>query len=1136
MKKILVGLVLAAATLRAENLLPDPSFEKTKERDRWGHVFSDWDGWIFEQPARFEVGQIAHSGTASCEMIGEAGTKIRMFSHQIPVAPGRYRVSGFFRMTDVKSELNGDWGGQDFTVEADGKWFSSHHWFYRQGAKLVKAEGKLDAGDHGWRQLTYVFEVPASTNPAPVRVQFGLGGEGRMWIDDITLERVDGTVDLTSWPIVSEEEKPIVPPGPLGESRLRCLDCGCWNDPAWGHCYRCGTLLEGARKFTKPATLPFGERQRLDQGYLDITTPSDWSEHDYLRFEVSNSQPMPVVMDVEIRDAATRDYWTRVNTSRLVPPGTHTISIPTRIYVGEKSRPGRMLMRDQVTRFVVGIGDHGPLVFDHFRLERLDASAVLFPELLALDFGPSSAVIMEGFQHGDRGGYSAGRGYGWITGSFCSHPLPNALLTDPMQLGLCPESGTLRMDLPNGRYHLWMLLDAPGGYWGEAQVYRQRELRANGQVLISETMDAGAFRKRYYQHAEREDLPELDTYASYVRPMCPPKEFTVEVTNGKLELQFRGAERAFCLSGVVVFPETKAAEGARFLAWVDQRRRAVFEESYRLMSPPAVGAAAPSGGYRLFKRHFMDPVGPLDGPRPGEELGPQPLEVTVAGGEEMPLSFSLQPGADLGAVALELSPFKTKAGAVLDPATLAPGWIDYRITRVTADGTVYSVQPRYWRTLPAPAAKVTRTFWLRVHAATNALPGEYSGTVTVRPAQAPARVVPVVVRVRPFALAEIDDVAAGPWSCTIDLPWYQDDPATQEWNRQIMAKGLEALRMGGCSSFSMAPPLDVKAERGQITLKTEAADWQMALVREKGFHQLIGVYGTRYLGYDLYEYPGNDRVSAAGFSNAEAYAQAVWRAIDGHAVASNWPSLAWNLCDEPLGDAIAGSVRAAELHRSLLPGLKRTTFMGATSFAGSDTNNPHCALAKALPVASLNIHDDASLAMLRGAGNQVSFYNGGNRWTYGRYMKALVRQYQLALRLSWHYNATAGDPYYALDCREDDYCWFNANAAGELVPSLSFLQEIEPGLDDYRYFRTLEKLIERKRGEAGRLTSIISHGHRLKLDKAIADAQACLDRLLALTAGKDREVAEQRARERRYGDYEADREALAKAITDLLAL
>jgi hypothetical protein len=61
-----------------------------------------------------------------------------------------------------------------------------------------------------------------------------------------------------------------------------------------------------------------------------------------------------------------------------------------------------------------------------------------------------------------------------------------------------------------------------------------------------------------------------------------------------------------------------------------------------------------------------------------------------------------------------------------------------------------------------------------------------------------------------------------------------------------------------------------------------------------------------------------------------------------------------------------------------------------------------------------------------------------------------AQEYGLAFRLSWHWNGSVGDPYYALDCREDDYSWCATNARMDLIPTLHF----EEGLDDYRYLLT----------------------------------------------------------------------------------
>jgi len=111
--------------------------------------------------------------------------------------------------------------------------------------------------------------------------------------------------------------------------------------------------------------------------------------------------------------------------------------------------------------------------------------------------------------------------------------------------------------------------------------------------------------------------------------------------------------------------------------------------------------------------------------------------------------------------------------------------------------------------------------------------------------------------------------------------------------------------------------------------------------------------------------------------------------------------------------------------------------MGATSLSRDLAAGPRLGLVQALPVPALIRHDLGSLQAVARAGNRLSYYNDGNRWTYGRYLKMLVVRHNLELRLAWHFNNTAGDPYYALDCREDDYCWYNTNARQEMVAAAS---------------------------------------------------------------------------------------------------
>ena len=109
---------------------------------------------------------------------------------------------------------------------------------------------------------------------------------------------------------------------------------------------------------------------------------------------------------------------------------------------------------------------------------------------------------------------------------------------------------------------------------------------------------------------------------------------------------------------------------------------------------------------------------------------------------------------------------------------------------------------------------------------------------------------------------------------------------------------------------------------------------------------------------------------------------------------------------------------------------------GATSIGSSAQDDPHLQLAMALKIANVNLHEATALNALQAGGGAWGFYNGGNRWTFGAYMYKCAQEYGMKFRLSWYWNASAGDSCYALDCREDDYAWVVTNARRDLIPTL----------------------------------------------------------------------------------------------------
>src|SRR5262249_51788773 len=148
----------------------------------------------------------------------------------------------------------------------------------------------------------------------------------------------------------------------------------------------------------------------------------------------------------------------------------------------------------------------------------------------------------------------------------------------------------------------------------------------------------------------------------------------------------------------------------------------------------------------------------------------------------------------------------------------------------------------------------------------------------------------------------------------------------------------------------------------------------------------------------------------------------IFTAVQDHAERAGWLPVYWNLGDEPIGDDLLRASENAEAYRRAFP-KGPPWFTAPSSFQGRDKSDPHFRLARSLHVVAWNGHDAAGVDLLHAAGGDWAFYNGGDRWTFGVYMYKAAKRYGMKYRLAWHWNNCAGDPYYALDCREDDYAW-----------------------------------------------------------------------------------------------------------------
>ena len=1058
-----VMLVSVGVSVAAENLIPDPSFEQPQEKNRWGHVFAKWSGWIYEGECEFRVSDLARTGKHSLLIFGGRTPKIRAWPGKLTLEPGRYRTTAYIRGLDIGT----------------GVW--------RQTTELM-FEGKYlrlnKNGTFGWSLLTYVGEVKQKREFG--HPSFGLMAPGYLWVDDVTLEKVGDDVALTPEPVIGTEEEPIAPPGEIGEGAVHCPECGYRNRPDWGRCYACGSKLEAKKAAAgEPVKLitsfedrnPFspgtvvsehathGARAlRIDKSYVSMDDLQDWSGYDTIKADVHTDAKAPTKLYFEVRDKATQGYWTRVNYYTVVPPGASTLVIPTALYVGEKSRPGRPLILNAITRMVFSIGDkpEAPLYIDNIRLERdTEAAKVQFDELRAFDLGTGTSPLMDGFTPLPVSKtYSRYRGYGWKGARFWR--TYDVLQPDPLyQDFICVEKGGLAIDVPNGKYHVFVNMDSPSGYWGEYQVYPSRALIVEG-VEHADTMDLDSFKQRYYRFWDADDLPTDNTFDKYQETYFDEKQFVAEVTDGQLNIDFRGQNWACCVSTIIAYPHTKAKEGQRFLDFVRARRRFHFDNYFkRILHTPTGEAAAPTPaeqkqGFVVFSRDCMRDVFYNARPAPGERV--EKLAASAFAGEYEPLTVSVLPLKDLGQVTLTATDLK---GPGLIPASAIDiGYVQYRLSRVTMEGSVYTIAPRLIlpRNAVALPKDIVRTFWLTVKTPADAAAGAYRGMVRITSERGGSAEVRLELTVRKGALDAVD-IPAGPWGHTINLPWRGEE--TGAWNRAMAVKSLQKIREYGFTSCSGLPVVAYRGFKdGAPILDFSVGDEQMRRLRDCGFTMPVVTY-CQLGGLNAY-YIDQNAMKRAGFSDYSEFLKALFGAVQKHADEAGWLPVYWNTGDEPIGDNLRKSAENAEAYRKAFPE-GPPFFTAASSFKGSNRNDLHFRLSKALHVANWNSHDEDSVKLIHEVGGDWAFYNGGNRWTYGVYMYKAAKQFDMKFRLSWHWNVVAGDPYYALDCREDDYAWCNSSPEGELIPSIKF-ERLREGLDDYRRMLTLARLAKARAG------------------------------------------------------------------------
>jgi len=828
----------------------------------------------------------------------------------------------------------------------------------------------------------------------------------------------------------------------------------------------------------------------LSRQYAIATTDMDWSGYDFLKADVFVEGEDSVRIIVEVRDKrGGGQYWDRVNYHTSLPSGESTLVVPVELTVGEKSRPGRNIVLDQIEAVAFNIEDLDQKVYlDQIRLEHNPFVTNSFYELRAFDFGTEKSPVMVGMTPVTLDTmYSKEQGYGFSTNAslwrcYRSDVIqPDSLYRDFVNV----EAGDFLIDLPNGTYRVFLNVDSAGGYWGELPIFRDRIIKAEGRVVSHDKMDRQIAIEKYFRFANSDDRPEDNVFDKYFSEIFNEKEFEVTVSDGQLNLTFEGPTWANSLSTVIIYPARHAQKGKTYLTALREMRRFEFDNFFhRRLHIDQTETPLPVKSKEtlvLFSLPIDQPVYPNTLPT---------HRITAVNGfgcaeEFEPIPFSIRAYKDLGEVKVTVDHDLTGPSGALPASAIKVGYVSNRLKRQAMDGSTYTLGPRYVMNQSHVLIKQgeTRRFWVTVRPPKGTQAGLYKGAISLRINGQIYKTLDLQFDVISQNPLDLLDLPTGGFGWEIPVPWYGEEMV--EYNQEMNRKNMELMQQSGLTLFSTELRMVPRGIGTNVTLDFTRADQIMEMAKEHGMKQVVS-YGTwSAFGGDIALY--RSPTQRFGFPSQREFYHHIFGLVQEHALAKEWLPITLTLCDEPLG---AGDTAAAIAASELLKPYQsdQIGFSGFTSVTktyGLD----HQELAEALPDVSYNLHDEWSIGIATNHGGTWSFYNGESRWNFGYYMFMLRQKYDLKHRIAWHWNINAGDPYFALDCREDDYCWVNANAQGELVESMDF-QLIREGIDDYRYLLTLHNLVQ-------------NHPEH----PAATDGQALLNEVLKLQPNRDRRDA-----------------------------
>ncbi len=434
-------------------------------------------------------------------------------------------------------------------------------------------------------------------------------------------------------------------------------------------------------------------------------------------------------------------------------------------------------------------------------------SAVKFtniPGVMFFNFSSPYAEAFDGFKRVDISSMYGGKNkYGWVfKGSRGEksqalfqrrnkngYAYPDNLTGTAIHFRGGKENLKFVADVKPGKYIAVLYLNA---FADGSKIYNLLPYKVfvNGEKLVDREYTKESFREEFYREIDDkyEWRPGSDLWEKYLKDQVNIYTLPVNAKDGKLEFEFQMPPKSpigdfgklsglLSLNGLIIAPADKKAELTKVLAEIErERRREFYTRCKEQIIPetnklPELPETIKKLGYVPFTRYFMKQVFPNTVPLKSEIA--KPVSTFAAIGQRQIATFSLYPLKTLNKVKVAVSDLKSANGSTIpakDLGILRVRYIEEPLEyRKIGDYSYMPLGKMLMPNKPFTVEKgVTRRYLLEINTPDNAVSGDYSGTISIKPENAPEYKFAVKFKVYPFKLETYTDDDERIW---IYHPW-----------------------------------------------------------------------------------------------------------------------------------------------------------------------------------------------------------------------------------------------------------------------------------------------------------------------------------------------------------------------------